>query len=147
MEGNTLIKYIYTYLTFYTNINIILVIFYKYTAKYYDLHLSCMIVALVSFGITYIYPREIIVNIDENTKHVYPTGTISSIIVDFIMHWIPLIFVFAVVPIERNKTNTIRTFAIIVLYIIAFQAHDLYNFNHFISILFMILALVARFSL
>lgn len=147
MNGDLIVKYLYTFLTFYTNINILLVIFYKYTYKYIDLHLSCIIVALISFGITYICPRQIRVEVDPTRVQVINTGTLESIIIDILMHWVPLVFIFIVLPRSRNVMVIARTFAIIILYMIATQAQDLYNFDHFLSFIFMAVALLVRFSI
>lgn len=147
MERELLLKIFFSLLLFYTNINILLVIFYKYTYKYIDLHLSCIIVALISFGISYICPRQIIVNVDPERLYIYNTGSVKSIVIDILMHWVPLIFVFLVVPISKNKLIVTRTFALIVLYMIIIQAQDLYNFDNFLSFLFLVVALIVRFSI
>jgi hypothetical protein len=63
------------------------------------------------------------------------------------MHWVPLVFVFLVVPVSRNSALTIRTFAIIILYLVITQSQDLYNFDHFLTTIFLLLALVARFAI
>lgn len=147
MNGAIIVNFIFTLLCFFTNINILLVIFYKHTSLFIDLHFSCLVVALVSFGITYICPREVVLQIDNKREYVFHTGSIMSYVVDIIVHWVPLVFVFMVVPISKNVLLTVRTFAYIILYLIIVQAHELYNFDIFLTVIFLVLALVARFSI
>ena len=146
MEGDLLVKFVFSILLFYTMINLLLVIFYKYTAKYIDLHLSCLIVAFVSFGITYIKPREVRYVVDEKHQYVFKTNSVNWIW-DFILHWVPLIFVLIVVPVSRSNLKIVRTFAIIILYMLVTRAPDMYNFDSPMSIVFCILALTIRYCL
>ena len=146
MQAELIIKYCYTIFTFYTHINLLLVLFYKYTSKYIDLHLSCIIVALVSFGITYICPRQIKFEVDPSRITIIKTGTLRSFLFDILLHWVPLAFIFIVLPVSKNMIVIARTFALIILYTIAIQAQDLYNFDHFLSIIFMTVGLLVRLS-
>jgi len=139
------VKFLFTMFLFYTMINLLLVVFHKFTSKYIDLHLSCLVVAFVSFGITYIHPREVRYSIDETHKYVVKTSAITAIY-DFILHWLPLIYVFITIPLSRSISKIARTFAFILIYLLATRAPDLYNFDTPISIIFCVLALVVRFA-
>lgn len=144
MHGDLITLYLYKCLLFYTNINILLVIFHKYVASYFDIHLSCLIVAFVAFGITYITPRKIIYEVDEKRIYVSHTGSLKSYILDFFMHWLPLIYVFLFVPVNNNFRVTIYTFLFILCYSIASSAHFKYMYDYCVSMLVTILALVVR---
>lgn len=147
MNGTFLFQYLAALFLFYTWINILLVAAYKWTSKYIDLHLSCLIVAFVSFGISYIHPRIIKLVVNEKCTYTFDVRDKWGWLNDFIVHWIPLIFVFMVVPISNNLQLISRTFAFIILYLLITKAPYLYNFDTPLSMILCITALIVRLAL
>jgi len=87
------------FMTYYTTINFILVILYKFTAPYIDLHLSALITAFVSFGICFIHPKEWYIPLDDEHQLYVSVkeNNIESLSVyarDLIIHWLPVVIVF-----------------------------------------------------
>jgi len=141
--------YIFSLLKFFTIINVILVILSKWTRKYVDLHLSCLIVAAAGFCISYIHPRKI-----ENNFHPgymrrieAKTAPLHFYAFDFIIHWIPLIYVFIAYPIEPASNKTVLTFFGIVFFIVAVNARDLYKTHMELAVIFAVSAAVIRLLL
>lgn len=133
-------------LQFYTIVNLILVCFYKYTAKYIDLHLSCLITAFVSFSISYIHPREYTIMLKEKKTNSCNVFTYNvNIILDIFQHWVPLLFVYFFIPIDNDMFKILLTFSIIMLYAYTFNAFILYNADMTITFCFFILAIITRF--
>jgi len=151
MEGSLFVKFLFNWLLFYTTINIFLVVFHKYTSKYVDVLLSSLIVAFVSFGITYIHPREVRMEVDTDHTYIVHTYSFGSLAIDFAMHWVPLIYVLIFVPITNKGSNGYRqiflTFVMVMSYMLIVNAQKLYNFDMNISILFVILAVIVRFAI
>lgn len=133
-------------LAFLTNINIILVVFYKYTAKYIDLHLLCLIVAFVSFGIAYVYPRKTYIQWSNGSAMIVDTNG-KNMFVDLAMHWTPLIFVLLVVPKTKSIQKITLTFFSIILYSIIVNAPRLYMFDFNITFILIVFALIVRFCI
>lgn len=133
-------------LSFLTNINLLLVLFYKYTARYIDLHLLCLIVAFVSFGITYIYPRKVYVTWIDNSISIFETTT-PRVLIDVTMHWLPLLFVLYAIPFSKSIQKITLTFFLIISYSIIFNAPKLYKFDIKITFILIVLALIVRFAM
>lgn len=135
----------FRYLTIW---NLIFVIFYKFTAEYVDLHLSCLIVALAAFNLSYIYPKSFAMKIDEDHQYVFSAEQTPTrfYVFDFLSHWLPLIAVFILVPLERPNNKTVRTFFIIIFFLIFVDAQYVYNCNIFISIMAVIVATLIRLA-
>ncbi len=138
--------YIFSLLKFFTIINVILVIFSKWTQKYVDLHLSCLIVVAAGFCISYIHPRRI-----ENNFHPRYIRRIEAkaaplhfYAFDFIIHWIPLIYVFIAYPIEPVGNKTVLTFFGILFFLVAVNARDLYKTHLELAVIFVAVAVLIR---
>ena len=141
-----LTSYLLGQLKYLTIWNLIFVIFYKFSAKYVDLHLSCLIVALASFNLSYIYPKSFTMKIDEDHQYVFGVEKAPKLfyVFDFLLHWVPLIAVFLLVPLERPGNKTVSTFFIIIFFLIFVDAQYVYNCNIFISIMAVIVATLIR---
>ena len=137
------------FLTYYTTFNFIIVLLYKFTAPYIDLHLSALITAFVSFGICFIHPREWIIPLDDEHQMYISVkdGDIYVYARDIFVHWVPVILVFLLVPIKTSYAKTTCTFFLSIFYLVFFNAPDLYGFDMYISLVLAILAMVVRFAL
>jgi len=138
-------------LSYFTTLNIVMVILYKFTSPFVDLHLSCLITAFVSFGICYIRPKEWIIPLDENHSWYVTTRGPNSTWVylrDFAVHWLPLLFVLLFVPIGPVDYRKISfTFFVIIFYLVFLNAPELYGLDVYISIIFVFMAILTRFAL
>lgn len=141
--------YILSNFKFFTIINLFLVILSKWTRKYVDLHLSCLIVAAAGFCISYIHPRKL-------DNFFYPgymhrieatSDSLYFYVVDFFLHWIPLIYVFIAYPLEPVGNKTVLTFFGIVFLIVAVNARDLYKTHLELAVIFAVSAAVIRLLL
>jgi len=141
-------SYILGQLKYLTNWNFLFVIFYKFTSKYIDLHLSCLIVALVAFNLSYIYPKTFSMKIDDEHQYTFSVAKhpTAYYLFDFIVHWVPLIVVFTLVPIERPNNKTVATFFLLLFFLIFVDAQQVYGCNMFMSTMSVIVATIIRLA-
>lgn len=142
------IKFIIASLKFLTIWNIILIVFYKYTSEYIDLHLLSLVVALVSSGIFYVQPKYLDIIVD-GKKIVFSVSkqTVVFYFLDFLFHWLPLIVVLMIVPLQQMDERSILTIVILYFYLISANAlQDVYRgISLYFTFLMVILAVFIRY--
>jgi len=127
-------------------------VFLLWRPWFIDIHLSCLLVAFVSFGILNIDPRIIVIpttttSNQENaeSKIVIQTNTTLFLcVIDFILHWLPLLYVLLYVKIRTDPFAIEYTFFLFITYVIFFDAVTKYRANIPLSIFLSILAVFIR---
>jgi len=149
IKHGVFLKYFFSWFLYYTYWNLLLVVFGKWTHKYLDLHLSCLIVACASWYIFHIYPNSFVNRFDDNYAMSFDPkiNGISYYIWDFLLHWMPLIVVCFIYPIERFGNKTILTFFAIVFFMVAVNARVLYKTHIEVIMVFIVVALMIRLAL
>ena len=138
--------YFFSQFKYYTWWNLVLVILNKWTSKYIDLHMSCLIVAFVSFQLSYVYPCEYSNKIaDGYILHLNSRERSNLFYLgDFITHWLPLLYVFLFVPVEPVGNKTVLTFFFILSFFMLIDAQDLYRGETGLCMVTVIIAVVLR---
>jgi len=131
-------------LKYYSNWNIAFLVFYNWLklGRYIDIHLSCLIVALVSFSL-FEAPAER-QHLDTKLSDDVTASISISWALDFIWHWVPLILTFIFIPVSKEKGPVVFTMILFFTYIILTDAHILYNANLTTTLIMIIFALIVR---
>ena len=130
-------------------------VFLLWRPWFIDIHLSCLLVAFVSFGILNIDPRIIVIPTtnainkenEENRENkivIQANTTLPLCVFDFILHWFPLIYVLLYVKIRTDPFAIEYTFFLFITYVIFFDAITKYHANVPLSIFLSILAVFIR---
>lgn len=120
---------IYLYYSFWS---LALVLLHKYTYKYFNLLLSCLIVVVVFSVCAYVYPKYIKINYVKG-----PPTIIDNIylkfFMDFTAHWLPFLFIAYKYGGYYLKTpynaSTGLTILIIAIYMTLAKPNDVYDMN------------------
>lgn len=150
VENGFLLDFLFAQLAYYTNWNIILCILFQYTREYFDLHLSCLMVAFIAFSITCIQPKEYVVELDATHVLKMSPSTVGNVAyygVDLAFHWLPLLLVFWFLPLEPANAKTCFTFFVIVIFMLVFDAVSTYKFNPGLTFGFACFAIAVRYVL
>ena len=126
--------------TCYTFWNILFIIFKPW---FIDLHLSCLLTAFISFGIFRVDPIEVNFWVGQKQKIRYQLPWC----VDLALHWLPLIYVFVALPIQRDMFATEFTIFVFLTYVIFFNACAKYQANASLSIFLCLAAVCIRLCL
>jgi hypothetical protein len=147
LEKNLLLEFIVTELKYYTTWNLIFVALYKYTSRYIDLHLSCLIVGFSAFCITYIHPREFVARLNDQYSIKFDCSPFEFYGCDFLIHWLPLVLVFWLVPIGPIGYKTCLTFLGILFFLMVVDAVSVYKTHIGLCFGFTVFAILVRYML
>lgn len=125
-----------------TAINILLVLFWKYTQRYIDLLLLSLWVAFIAFIIVYIFPKYLIMP--------FKLGILKGpplVIIDILCHWLPLLYVLFNTQISK-KLDYNKLFITVLffgIYMCVANPISLYKFYYIdLGIIFFLLAFAVR---
>lgn len=98
--------------------NLLLVLFHKYTYKYYNLLLACIVIVITMIICVYMHPKYLKINYINNPPRKFENKLII-VLIDFLVHWIPLIFV-AVKYGKYYMTNPYTVATGVTVFVLAF---------------------------
>ena len=119
----------YLYYSFWS---LALVLLHKYTYKYFNLLLSCLIVVVVFSVCAYIYPKYIKINYTKGPPTIID-NTYLKFFMDFTAHWLPFLFIAYKYGRYYLKTpysaSTGLTILIIAIYMTMAKPNEVYDMN------------------
>jgi len=121
---------------YYSLWNILLVVFHRYTHKYVDLLLSCLVVVVLFTVCIHIYPKYLKIHFFGTKEKRIVDNKLLLIFLDITCHWIALLFIvtqYGKYYMKSSSTlSSAFTIFVLICYAISVNAREVYDvdWNH-----------------
>lgn len=130
-------------MNYFTNWVLLLILFYKFTYRYFDLHILVLFITFVSCFIVFIYPRYFQF-IDKENQSVATVGGAGAHLLNIVFHVVPLVLVFIWVPrsASRDYLPQLNAIVLLLIYIILYNPEVIYGIKSDIVVVFLVLSVL-----